>query len=212
MDGQFGFAGSDGLVRDQLEAGRRAGRDRGSVARTARRPTRALGQERLDDAVFQRVEGDDHQPTARLQHALGGVKTGFQLAQLVIDRDAQTLERAGGGMDLGALAAANGALDHLGQVQGALERALLAAADDEAGDAARGVLLAIDIKDAGQLDLVQRVDEVGGGRAAVAHPHVQRTVAHEGKAALGLIQLHRRDAQVQHHTVDARRAQFVEHL
>jgi hypothetical protein len=59
--------------------------------------------------------------------ALGGQKAGLQLFQLFIDRDAQALERAGGGMDLGALAAAQGALDHVGQVQGALELALFAA-------------------------------------------------------------------------------------
>jgi hypothetical protein len=54
--------------------------------------------------------------------ALGGGETGLQLFQLLVDRDAQPLERAGGRMDLGALAAAQGALDHVGQVQGAVER------------------------------------------------------------------------------------------
>jgi hypothetical protein len=130
--------------------------DRRRVARPARRAARALGQEILDDAVFQRMEGHHRQATARLQHPLGGHETGLQLIQLGVDRDAQSLERAGGRMDLGALAAAQGALDHMGQVQGAGERPLFAALDDEAGDPARGVLLAVDIENAGQLGVVER--------------------------------------------------------
>jgi hypothetical protein len=35
----------------------------------------------------------------------------------------------------------------------------------------------------------------------IGHPHVQRTVAHEGEAALGLVQLHRGHADVEHRAV-----------
>ena len=51
------------------------------------------------------------------------------------------------------------------------------------------------------------VDQIGGGRALGAHAHVQRAVAHEGKAALGLVQLHGGDAEVEGHAVGGRRAQ-----
>ncbi|MNJ55139.1 hypothetical protein D3C77_506130 [compost metagenome] len=49
--------------------------------------------------------------------------------------------------------------------------------------------------------MVPGVDDVGGGRPLVAHAHVQRPVAHEGEAALGLVQLHGRDADVEDHAV-----------
>ena len=62
------------------------------VPRAAHFLAGTLLQEPLHDAIFQRVEGDDHQPAARLQGALGGGKSASQLAQLVIHVDAQRLE------------------------------------------------------------------------------------------------------------------------
>ena len=89
----------------------RARLDRRRMARPAGGPSGPLGQEILDDAVFQRVEGHDRQTTARLEDPLGGGEPGLQLGQLFIDRDAQPLERAGGRMHLGPLAAAEGAFE-----------------------------------------------------------------------------------------------------
>jgi hypothetical protein len=55
----------------------------------------------------------------------------------------------------------------------------------------------------GQRPVVIGVDDVGGGLTLIGHPHVQRPVAHEGEAALGLIQLHRGHADVEHRAVEA---------
>ena len=49
-------------------------------------------------------------------------------------------------------------------------------------------------------------NDVGRARAVTAHAHVERTVVAERKAARGLVELHRRDAEVEHDAVDRRRA------
>ena len=43
------------------------------------------------------------------------------------------------------------------------------------------------------------VDQVGGALAVGPHAHVERAVAHEREAALGLVDLHRRDPEVEGH-------------
>ena len=60
----------------------------------------AVGHEILDDTVFQRMKGHDHQPPARLQHALGGGQRLMQLVELLVDEDAQRLEGARRRMNL----------------------------------------------------------------------------------------------------------------
>ena len=51
-----------------------------------------------------------------------------------------------------------------------------------------------------------RRDDVGRGRAVMAHPHVERAVEPEREAALGLVELHRGDADVHHDAVDRHQA------
>ncbi len=79
------------------------------------------------------------------------------------------------------------------QLAGARQRAR---GDDRLCDAARTRLLAIVEKDVGDLRLVRFVDEVGGGHPLTRHTHRQRPVLLEAEAALGLIELHRRDADI----------------
>ncbi len=52
---------------------------------------------------------------------------------------------------------------------------------------------------------------VGRARAGAAHAHVERTVQAERKAALALVQLHRRDAEIEHDPVDRVVATSVRH-
>ncbi len=47
-------------------------------------PPRALGEELLDDAVLERMEGHDHEPAAGLQHAFGRMQRPDQFAEFVI--------------------------------------------------------------------------------------------------------------------------------
>ena len=64
--------------------------------------------------------------------------------------------------------------------------------DDGPRDPARGALLAVVIQDVGQRRPPTAVFTRSAATVArLAHPHVQRAVLHEGKAALGLVELHR---------------------
>ena len=74
--------------------------------------------------------------------------------------------------------------------------------DDGAGDGARMALLAENENDVGEIALARRVDHVGRARPLAAHAHVERPVEAEGEAALGIVELHRRNAEVEHHAVD----------
>ena len=67
--------------------------------------------------VLQRMEGDDHEAPARPQHALGRREAARQLAQLVVDVDAQRLEGARRRVPAGDLLAPQHARDQLGQLQ-----------------------------------------------------------------------------------------------
>ena len=68
---------------------------------------------------------------------------------------------------------------------------------------ARVLLLAEDADDAREIAWLHAVDDVGGGRPVGAHAHVERPVGAEGEAALGLVELHGGDADVEHDAVDA---------
>ena len=170
----------------------------------------AVGDEALDDAVLERMEGDDGEPAAWLQHALGGEQCAGELAELVIDEDAQRLEDAGGRMDLVLRVAADMRLDRIGKVERALERALLAPPLDHPRDAAGMPLLAEEAEDAREIAWLEAVDHVGSRRAGLGHAHVERAVGAEGEAAIGLVELHRRDADVEHDAVDLCLGEFVE--
>ena len=113
------------------------------MARRARRRAAARAQESLDPAVLERMEGDDGEPAARRQQPLGGGQAAVELAELVVDRDAQRLEGAGRGIDA-AGAGGTARRTSRGELAGAGERRLLAGGDDGAGDAAGEALLAVD--------------------------------------------------------------------
>ena len=69
--------------------------------------------------------------------------------------------------------------------------------DDGAGDAAGGALLAEIKQDVGDRLHVILAQDVGGRTSARLHPHVERSVEPERKAARRLIELHRRHSDVE---------------
>ena len=89
-------SGSIALRVTSAKRGRLGGRLRG-VAAAARRGAGAELEEALDDAVLERVEGHDREPAAGRERRLGGGEAAGELAELVVDRDAQRLEAAGRG-------------------------------------------------------------------------------------------------------------------
>jgi hypothetical protein len=105
-------------------------------------------------------------------------------------------------MNSRAPSAAQGVLHNFRQIERVREGRFRPAADNIAGHAASLLLLAIDLEDAGELGRLGLVDEIRRRRAIGSHAHVERTVAHQRESAIGLVHLHRRDAEIEGHAVD----------
>ena len=73
-------------------------------------------EEALDDAVLERMEGDDDEAAARFEAALGGGERVDELAELVVDVDAQRLKRPRRGVAVLAFGTAERALDEGGEL------------------------------------------------------------------------------------------------
>src|SRR3546814_2487429 len=82
--------------------------------------------------------------------------------------------------------------DHGCELGGAGQRAC---GDDRARDAARMTLVAIVEQHIGDFFFVGAVEPVGGAFALLRHAHVERAVLLKGKAALTLVELHRRSEE-----------------
>ena len=76
--------------------------------------------------------------------------------------------------------------------------------DDAARDLARVALLAVRPEDRLELALVVRRENVGGASlVGRIHAHVERRVGRVREAALGAVDLHRREAEVEQHGIRA---------
>ena len=127
-----------------------------------------------------------------------------ELAELVVHEDAQRLERARRRMDLARPCCAR-----------PCRRSRRARASWRSAASARACTMARATSRAkrsspsvammcGEIALGGRVHQIGGARPVAAHAHVERAVVAEREAALGLIELHRRDAEIEHDAVDRR--------
>ena len=67
-------------------------------------------------------------------------------------------------------------------------------------------LFAQDCDDESEVALTGARNDVGCARAVTAHAHVERPIEAKRKAARGIVDLHRRDADVEHDAVDRGRA------
>ena len=81
-------------------------------------------------------------------------------------------------------------------------RATSPVGDDGAREAPRGALLAKVEEDIGEFGLARLGQKVRRGLAAPFHPHVERRVLAQREAALGLVELHRGDADVERDAVE----------
>ena len=86
------------------------------------------------------------------------------------------------------------------------------ASHDRARDVAGEALLAERRDDLREVALGGRIDQIGRARARAAHAHVERAVVAEREAALGLIELHRGDAEVEQDAVDRLMAEIARDL
>jgi hypothetical protein len=95
--------------------------------------------------------------------------------------------------------------DDIGQFTGRIDRAR---GHNCPCDAPRFGLFAIDVDHIGDFGFVRHIDEIRSTFARLAHPHVERAVFLEGETAFGLVDLHRRDANVEHDGIDLLHAAF----
>src|SRR5712691_593076 len=151
------------------------------------------------------MERHHREPAAGFEHPLRRRERRLQFVEFLVDENPQRLERPGGRMDLAGLSAHH-AGDDVGKRARGRDRRVLARGDDGAGYAARMALLAENVDDVGKLGLGRLRDHVRRRRPVLPHPHVERTVETEGKAAPGLVELHGGDADVHHDAVDSREA------
>ncbi len=101
----------------------------------------------------------------------------------------------------------------LGQLRGRGQRGGAAGAVDRLGDPPGEALLAVLAQHPGELgDRVVVDDVAGGGAGGRVHPHVQRRVLGVGEPALGEVELHRGDTEVEQHAVHAVEPERGEHL
>jgi len=114
--------------------------DQRAVTRTGGGSAAPLAEEALDDPVFEAVEGDDGEPAARLQRALCGFESLFELVELGVQVNPDRLESARGWIALLTGTEAGSATDDRRELGGALDRTC---GNDGAGDRPGARLLPI---------------------------------------------------------------------
>ena len=166
----------------------------------ARAAALLLAQELLDDPVLERVERDHREPAARPEHLERRGQRRRERAELVVHRDPQRLEDALRGMPLAEpRGRGDRALDRVHELARPLERLLLAPPDDRARDLLRVPLFAVAAEDRRRAR-ARATRSRCRGRAQLlrgVHAHVERRVDRVREAALGPVELHRGDAEVE---------------
>ena len=127
----------------------------------------------------------------------------LELVELVVDGDAQRLEGALGRVATGeARGRGHRPLDHVHELLGRLQLALVAATHDRARDRVGVALLAVLAQQAREATLIPRVHDLGRGHVLVGvHPHVQRSVVGVGEPAVAGVHLQRGHAEVEQHEI-----------
>ena len=135
------------------------------------------------------MKADHHQATTGRKHLQGRRQCTLDLTQLVVDVHAYGLETACGGV-LARLTGAHCACHDSSQLRCGLQWCLLARCEDGAGDATREALFTQPADHVAQLIVTDGGQPLRGTDATRGvHAHVQRAIALEAEAALGLIDL-----------------------
>src|SRR5579859_3509784 len=142
------------------------------------------------------MEADRRHTTTGVEDLKSCFQSRLDLAQLIVDGDAQALKRAGRDVDVARPGlTGNRGFDGLGQVASGAERA---PRHDELCDPAGPPLLPVSAEDALDIGLAVLVDDSGGGYiAAGVHAHVERPVGAKAEAPLRGIELNAGDPKVE---------------
>ena len=148
----------------------------------------------LDDAVFQRVEGD-HCASSTGPESCDGLRKRFlHCRQFIVDGDPQGLKRLRGRVD--AVPSSGRCLfDDSDQFPGGMKRS---AVDDGTCDLASVAVFAVAEDDVCQFPFFKGVDDLIRAHNGVdSETHIQRTILQKGESAFGVIELHGRRAEVE---------------
>ena len=150
------------------------------------------------------MEGDDGETAAGLQMVDRGLHALADSAELIVDGDADGLEAALGRMLLFPEGAGrHGRADDIDELERRFDGTVGPHALDGGGDLRGVALLAVFVEDGFEFFARPVVDDlIGGQRLLAVHAHVERRVGHVGKAALRVVELRRRNAQIEQHPVD----------
>ena len=157
--------GPTGCGAGQSNVGAACAGSPGSRRERALSTPRALGEELLHDAVFQRMEAHDRRAFRRassIRSAAASARASSPSSSFTAMRRPWNVRVAG--MNLPEARRIE-ALDEAGQLRRRRERLDLAVMDDRAGDAARKPLLAEMIENVGDLFFFAFVDDVGRAAA-----------------------------------------------
>ena len=147
------------------------------------------------------MKGDHRHPASRTKGFQTVGQTVLQFAQLIVDRDSQSLKGTRGRIGLSRFFE-NDFIYDFRELPGCFYRLLLPRFNDSGCNLARFALFAELINQVGQLFFAVCIDDICRRQAGTGHPHVQSGVFAVRKAALGLINLHRRNADVKDDAVN----------
>ena len=170
-----------------------------AVARLAR-------EELFDDPILERLERDHDDPSTRAENAHGRRESVLEVRELVVDRDAESLEDARRGIDAARPPRLH-AGDETAEIVGSSERRFDAATDDRSRDARRLRLLAVLGEDASKVLLSPGVHDVGRRLAKIRiGTHVQRSCGPEAEATVFIGKLDGRESEVEEDAVERNEA------
>jgi hypothetical protein len=173
----------------------------GEVGRT-NAVARFTREELFDDPILERMERDHHDAAAGAECAHGRGECPLEVRELVVDRDAKSLENARRGVDAARPPRLH-ASDETAEVVGRLEGRFDAATDDRSRDARRLRLLAVLGEDATKVLFSPSVHDVGRRLAKIRiGTHVQLAWGTEAEAPVVVGQLDGREAEVQEDAVE----------
>lgn len=165
----------------------------------------------LDDAVFERMVGNDHDVATDLHHFHCLREGVFQNLQFVIDGYAQGLKNAG--KRLAPMHRRGGSADNFNQPRSVLQRLNSSRLNDCTGDAPAVSLLTIGEENVRQfLFRALRYDVCCSHCILAVHSHVERAFKSDTEASLRYIYLMRRHAQVKQDAIDQRDFVLLENV
>jgi hypothetical protein len=168
--------------------------------------------ELLHDAVFERVETDNHQSTAFIEDLEGLRQHHRQLFKLLIDVNPYSLEGARRRV-LMWLARGNGFCHDLGKLPCAVDRPARSSRNNRSCNLFSKPFFAIAPDDLPDLLFRRLLQPLRRGLpAARIHPHVERPVEAEAESPFRLVKLRRGHAEVEQHAVDMRNTCPANHL